>query len=136
MDYVIFKNEMMLLKAYRKALETLTDEKEEIEYQMCGVRGIRYDKQHSSYNPSQSENIRLDLIDKLSQKESEIAEVNKILEPLENRCRTRLKRLTPRTRQIVRMKFEQDMTFDEIGGKLGYSNHAIWYKLTREVESL
>lgn len=66
------------IKAYRYYLERreeLKDKIDAIHYELTGVKGIRYDKQATSYNPHLAEEKRLDLIEQKDRLEKELKRI-------------------------------------------------------------
>lgn len=136
MEYQIFKLKMNLLRENLQAKKELTEQIENIEYQMSGVKGIRYDKEHSSFNPTIASEIRNDLSEKLSEYERKLEEVNKWLSLLETECYGWLNSFTPKNRKMAEMVFLKGMTFYQVGKKMGYSDNAVWHRIKKEVENL
>lgn len=73
-----YKNELKNYKYYQERTKELMLDLDDLWYELSGVKGIRYDKEMSnSYNESLSEQRRLDLLDQIARKESELDRIGK-----------------------------------------------------------
>lgn len=132
MDYKTFKNEISNLKAYYKSLAEIKDEIEKLNYDLTGVKGVRFDRQPASYNQSLSEWYRLDLIEKIESKEKELDYTELAIK----RYEANLKRLPKEIRYAVKQIFINGETFAETGEKLGYTDAGLHYVIKKEIEKL
>ena len=132
MDYKTFKNEVSNLKAYYRSAEQIETDLELLWYELTGVKGIQYDKQPSSYNQSLSENYRLELLDKIEQKEKELDYTRMVID----HDLRQLNHLPSNIRELVELIFIQGKTFAEVGKMVGYSDRGLHYIVKREIEKL
>ena len=132
MDYSGFKNE---LKNYYKHLENVDRLKEDIEqiiYEMSGVKGIRYDKERSSYNPELANEKRLEMIEKIAEKEIELDYTLAAIKYIE----MRLKKLSDDDRKICLKVISDGVSAEKVGREIGYSRPGVWKRIKRELEKI
>lgn len=132
MDYQTFKNEIGNLKAYQESLNQAKAKEDELWYQLSGVKGISYDKQPTSYNPNLSEQMRLDLLDKIEVVTREEAYYQECIERYERN----LNRLPRLEREFARELLIEGKTFRQVGLKHHYGHSTVRFRLKREVEKL
>lgn len=132
MDYKVFKNEISNLKAYYQSLIEINNDLERLSYDLTGVKGVRFDRQPGSFNPSLSEYRKLDLIEKIEEKEKELDYTQLAIK----RYESNLNKLPKPIRDAVVQIFIQGRTFAEMGKLLGYSDHGLHYKIKKEVEKI
>ncbi len=132
MDYKAFKNE---LENYYKHLKNKDDIESEIEmilYEMTGVKGIRYDKEPSSYNPELSAEKRLELIERKEEKEIELDYTNASIKYIE----MKLKKLPEEDRRICLKIISEGVSAEKIRREVGYSKSGIWKRIKRELTGI
>ena len=132
MDYNGFKNE---LKNYYKHLQNVDQLKSDIEmiiYEMSGVKGIRYDKEPSAYNPELANERRLEMIDRIAEKEIELDYTIAAIKYIE----MRLKKLSDEDRQICLKVISDGISAEKVGREIGYSRPGIWKRIKRELEKI
>lgn len=132
MDYQRFKNEISNLKAYYRSMVELEEETERLFYELTGVKGLRYDRQPTSYNQQMSESYRLELIEKLEQIEKEKDFTREVIDRYEKQ----LNRLPDDIRVMVVLLFIEGKTFREVSEMVGYSDHGLYYMIKKEIEKL
>lgn len=132
MDYQKFKNEISNLKAYYKSLRELEQERKRLEYELEGVKGIRYDKLPASFNPEFAEMYRLELIERLVEIEKEIGFTVQTIK----RYESQINRLPDDVKPLVDLLFIQGKTFKEVGYMFGYSDNGIYHKIKKEIEKI
>ena len=132
MNYEVFKNELKNLKAYLESKNELETELEVLWYDLTGVKGVRFDVEHVSYNPQLAEQLKLELIDKIEHKEKELDFTCLAIE----RNETHLKALPSDIRLCCKQIFIQGKTFAEVGRNVGYSANGIYQRIKREVEKI
>ena len=136
MRYELFVLQLKMLKAYEESKEDIEREIDDIIYQYCGVRGIRYDKERSSYNQFLSQETYYLMSERLKEPESQldytIYAINQ-LEPIVNETLLKL----PRDVQLaLKLHVYEHKSFDSIGKLFGYTKNGIWAKVKREVEKI
>lgn len=132
MDYQRFKNEISNLKAYYRSMVELEEETERLFYELTGVKGLRYDRQPTSYNQQMSESYRLELIEKLEQIEKEKDFTREVIDRYEKQ----LNRLPDEIRVMVVLLFIEGKSFREVSEMVGYSDHGLYYRIKKEIEKL
>jgi DNA-directed RNA polymerase specialized sigma subunit len=132
MDYKTFKNEISNYQAYMRSADEIKTELDLLWYELTGVKGIQYNKQPSSYNQELSESYRLELLDRIENKEKELDFTIMAIE----RYESELGRLPSDIRELVEQIFINGKTFAEVGKKVGYSDNGLHYKIKKEVEKI
>lgn len=132
MEYQKFKNEISNLRAYYRSIKELEEERERLVYELSGVKGVRYDKQPTSYNPQLAESYKLEMIEKINEVEKEIAYTSETIKRYERN----LDRLPGEIRTLVVLLFIHGKSFRELGKMVGYSDHGLYYKIKKEIEKL
>ena len=132
MSYKSFKNELENYEEYCQNAKDLKEEIDDIFYEMTGVRGISYDKQPASYNPSLSEERRLELIDLYNQKLDDLRHFMSTIRYVDRRLRG----LSADDKQIVLDVASGKITYEEAGNRYGYSKGRMWKKVKRILEEI
>lgn len=132
MEYRTFRNEISNLRSYYEAKCQTEDEIDLLWYELTGVKGVSFDRQPTSFNPSLSEQTRLELLDKIEQKEKELDYLWMAIERYEKN----LNRLSDEVRGYVEQLFILGETFETVGKRTGYNKGSIAYKIRSEVEKL
>lgn len=132
MEYRTFRNEISNLNAYYKSRYEIEAELETMFYDLTGVKGVRYDKLPASYNPSLSEQTKLELLDKIEEKEKELDYTLLAIDRYERN----LNRLSEEIKGYVERLFILGETFERVSRNAGYSKSAILYRIKAEVEKL
>ena len=132
MDYETFKAEMKLIKPYYLSAKKIKEEIEKLNYDLANVKGVRFDRQPSSYNQSLSEQRRLELIEEIEKKEKELDHTIMSVK----RYESNLNRLPKSIRFAVKQIFIYGKSFAEVGKTMGYSDHGLHRRVKKEVEKL
>lgn len=132
MNYEVFKNELKNLKAYYKSKKEIETELEVLWYDLTGVKGVRFDIEHVSYNPSLAEQMKLEMLDKIEEKNKELDYTILAID----RYESNLKALPSEIREWVKQILIEGKTYREMGKKVGYSANGIYQRIKREVERI
>ena len=132
MDYEIFKNETKNYLKYKKRLIEVKEEIDDIFYKYTGVKGVRYDKIHTSYN----EDLAIEVWDRMQRELKQPEREQKHLEDMISHIEENLNKLSPSMQRIVVLVFCKGYTFERIGEKLGYTKVAIYLKVRRAIEKI
>lgn len=132
MEYRVFKNELMNYKTYKENINKLENEIDDIFYKYSGVRGIRYDKQQSSYNETLFKNNLHKMMKELEKPQRDLEFTKEAIKRIE----TNMYRLPLKVRQMTYLLFVEDKTFLEVGQIYGYSHTGIHRLIKKEIEKL
>lgn len=130
MEYRTFIMNLSNLKRYKESLKNIENDLDLILYDLTGVKGIRYDKLPTSYNPSENAQKQLEMIEIYNEKLKEYDFTVMAIERIESV----LKRLPDDLREMVIEKFVDGKSYEELGRKYGYSERGMAKMLEREVE--
>lgn len=130
MEYKTFIMNLSNLKRYKESLKSIENDLDLILYDLTGVKGIRYDKLPTSYNPSENAQKQLEMIEIYNEKLKEYDFTVMAIERIESV----LKRLPNDLREMVIEKFVDGKSYEELGRKYGYSERGMAKMLEREVE--
>lgn len=129
---IAFKDD---LKNYRYLKETVENIQEDIEYllyQETGVKGISYDRVHTSTDERYAQIKRLEIIDKIEKLEKKLEEpyrrLSKINEVLEQ--------MTYYDRNIFKLKYLEGMTFNDIAKRYYISKAGIFYRMNEALRKV
>jgi len=129
MDYDTLVYDLKRYEENKKKLTDLKNKREQLFYIMTGVSGVQYDKQPGSTNPSQAELYKLQLIEEYNNLGIEIVRYEIAIQIVDQAR----KRIPANLWIMLKEKYIQGMTFDQIGKKYGYSGHGFWKYMRREV---
>ena len=132
MDYKAFKNE---LESYYKHLRNVDQLREDIElilYEMTGVKGVRYDKEPTTYNPQLSNERKLELIEEKEEKEIELEYTMASIRLIERK----LAKLSDEDKQICLKIISEGVSAEKVRKQVGYSKSGIWKRIKRELQGL
>ena len=132
MDYKTFKNELENYYKYLKSVEKIKEEIEDIIYEMTGVKGIRYDKEPTSFNPQLSNERILDLIDKKEEKEIELDYTIASIRYIERK----LSKLDKEDKEICLKIISEGISAEKVRREVGYSKSGIWKRIKRELTGI
>lgn len=132
MDYKTFKNELENYYKYLKSVEKIKEEIENIIYEMTGVKGIRYDKEPTSFNPQLSNERILDLIDKKEEKEIELDYTIASIRYIERK----LSKLDKEDKEICLKIISEGISAEKVRREVGYSKSGIWKRIKRELTGI
>lgn len=124
-----------ILGNYRNYLIDINTIKEEIDclwYELSGVKAINYNKQPSSFNPSLSAMKKLELLDKLEDKQLELEVTQKSIILIERK----LSKLSKEDKEVcVRILCDKESN-EKVGMEKGYSHNAMWKKVRKALEKV
>lgn len=132
MDYKGFKNELENYYKHLKNVENIKKEIEDILYEMTGVKGIRYDKEPSSYNPQLSMERKLELIDQKEEKEIELDYTIASIRYIEKK----LSKLSQEDKDICLKIISKGISSEKVRQEVGYSKSGIWKRIQRELTGI
>lgn len=127
-----FKKLLSSYYEYQKNISKIKDELEDLLYQMTNVKAIRYDKAPSSFNPGLNEEIRLDLIEKKEEMETELEYTILAIRLIE----MKLKKLSPEDKQICLEILNRKVTYEQAAIEKGYSKNALWSQVKKKIEGI
>lgn len=127
-----FKDLLKHYYDYQRSAIQIEKELDDLLYEMTGVKGIRYDRVPSSFNPELSEESRLEYIEKKAEKEAELDFTYAALKIIE----MKLSKLSEEDKEICLNVLNRKVTYEEAGKKRGYSKHGMWVKVKREIEKI
>jgi len=120
---------------YDNFLKREAELKEKIEMlydDLSGVKGIRYDKIPSSYNPEAIETRKLELIDLINLKQAEL----KVLQSKYDYFRMVLSKLDEESIELLRRLIVKKQSYEKVGNEMGYSTGGLWKYVDRLIESI
>lgn len=136
MKYELFVLQMKMLKALEDSKEDIERQIDDIVYQYCGVRGIRYDKEPASFNQYLAQEVRNQMSDALIEPEKQLDYTVYAIKQIKPIVEDNISKLPELTQKAVKLLFWENKTFEEVGKIIGYSDHGIWQKVRRDVEKL
>lgn len=132
MNYDTFKHEVSVLKAYKKSLRQIEEEMEDIIYQYCGVKGIRYDREPSIRNVAMEEATKLKMSEALEEPQREYDFTLMMIQRIERN----LLLLPQDVREMCVMHYVDRMPLAYVGDAYGYTPSGAIRKMQREVEKI
>lgn len=136
MRYEIFVLQLKTLKAYEESKEDIEREIDDIVYQFCGVKGVRFDKEPAQFNQYLSQEAFWEMSERLKEPEKELDYTIMAINRLKPTVETNISKLPELTQKAVRLLFLHNKTYKEVGDMIGYSDHGIWQKVRRDVENI
>ena len=130
MTFETFTAGLSNLKEYKHTLIKIESDLSLILYEMTGVKGISYDKQPASYNPSLTEQKRLEMVERYNDKQKEYDFTLLSIQQIEKT----LSRMPQDLQIMLSEKFINGMTYEEIAKIHGYSANGMWHFIRRETE--
>ena len=124
-----------LLKHYYDYQESIVQIQEDMDlllYDMTGVKGISYDKIPLSFDPKLSEQIKLEYIERMAEKEAELDFTYAAIRMIE----MKLSKLPKEDKKICLDILNRNITYEEAGKKIGYSKHGMWQSVKRKMEKI
>lgn len=116
---------------YLKREKELKNECEDIFYQMTGVKGIRYDKLPTSFNPSQVSENQLYLIDLYEQKNLEIS----YIQAKYKYFTVIIAKFTQEEIDLLYRLIIKKQSYDYVGREMGYSESGMHKMVERMIRS-
>lgn len=130
MTFEVFTSGLSNLKEFKHSLTEIESDLSLILYEMTGVKGISYDKQPSSYNPSLTEEKRLEMVERYNEKQQEYDFTLLTIRTIEGQ----LQKMPQDLQIMLGEKFINGMTYEEIAKIHGYSANGMWHYIRRETE--
>ena len=126
-----------------KMYKQLVDNKEYLEkviddiiYRYAGVRGIRYDKVPMTFNKTLASELFYRMSEELEKPQEELKFTNKALSEIEPMVLDNLNKFDDITQKLLRLKYMENKTFEEVGAIIGYTASGVCKKIKREVEKI
>ena len=132
MNYDTFKHEVSVLKAYKKSLRQIEEEMEDIIYQYCGVKGIRYDREPSIRNVAMEEATKLKMSEALAEPQKEYDFTLMAIQRIDRH----LSMLTDEVREMCIRHYVDRRALVDVGEEFGYTPSGVIRKMKREVEKI
>ena len=132
MDYKGFKNELNNYYRHLRNVDRIKEEIDDIVYEMTGVKGVRYDKERSSFNPTLSEERRDYLSKKLEEKEIELNYTLAAIRFIE----MNLKKLNKDDREMCLKVVADEVSAELVAVEKGYSRSGVWARIRREISKI
>ena len=132
MNYNAFKNELRNYYSYLKSVDEIREEIELIHYEMTGVKGIRYDREPSSFNPELSEEKKLELIEEKEEKELELRFTLNAINLIEKK----ISKLSPGDKDACLKIIAEGISYEDVSRSKGYSKGGMWKRIRRELTKI
>jgi len=132
MNVETFKKQLSSYRDFKKVLLRVNSEISDVLYELTGVKGVRFDRSPSSYNPNLAETKRLELVDKYNEKLLEKEYIEKGIEFIEYK----LSKMEEDDKKIVLAILADNVSYERMGGKVGYSRTGIWSKVQRDLKKI
>ena len=136
MRYELFVLQLKMLKAYEESKEDIEREIDDIVYQFCGVKGVRFDKEPAQYNQYLSQEAFWEMSERLKEPEKELDFTIMAINRMKPIVEDNISKLPELTQKAVKLLFFENKTYEEVGNIIGYSDHGIWQKVRRDVENI
>lgn len=136
MRYELFVLQLKMLKAYEESKEDIEREIDDIVYQFCGVKGVRFDKEPAQFNQYLSQEAFWEMSERLKEPEKELDFTIMAINRMKPIVEENISKLPELTQKAVKLLFFENKTYEEVGNIIGYSDHGIWQKVRRDVEKL
>ncbi len=130
----MIKDEIRNYRKYCQYKADLIEMLDSLWYELTGVKGIRYDKQPTSFNSAITEERRLSLLDKIDQYESELTRMDMQIRYIDSV----LDRLDKDENELVTYVLVEGHTLSEAADKLYLTPSAISKRITnieRKIEN-
>lgn len=136
MRYELFVLQLKMLKAYEESKEDIERQIDDIVYQFCGVKGVRFDKEPAQFNQYLSQEAFWEMSERLKEPEKELDFTIMAINRMKPIVEDNISKLPELTQKAVKLLFFENKTYEEVGNIIGYSDHGIWQKVRRDVEKL
>lgn len=136
MRYELFVLQLKMLKAYEESKEDIEREIDDIVYQFCGVKGVRFDKEPAQFNQYLSQEAFWEMSERLKEPEKELDFTIMAINRMKPIVEENISKLPELTQKAVKLLFFENKTYEEVGNIIGYSDHGIWQKVRRDVENI
>ena len=132
MDYKGFKNELQNYYKHLENIDRINEDIDKILYEMTGVKGVRYDKAPSMYNPELASERRYELSEMLEEKEIELDYTVAAVKYIE----MKISKLSKEDKQICIDIISKGISAEKIAKENGYSRSGIWARIKRELSGI
>lgn len=136
MRYELFVLQLKMLKAYEESKEDIERQIDDIVYQFCGVKGVRFDKEPAQFNQYLSQEAFWEMSERLKEPEKELDFTIMAINRMKPIVEDNISKLPELTQKAVKLLFFENKTYEEVGNIIGYSDHGIWQKVRRDVENI
>lgn len=136
MRYELFVLQLKMLKAYEESKVDIEREIDDIVYQFCGVKGVRFDKEPAQFNQYLSQEAFWEMSERLKEPEKELDFTIMAINRMKPIVEDNISKLPELTQKAVKLLFFENKTYEEVGNIIGYSDHGIWQKVRRDVENI
>lgn len=148
MEYKLFNEQLRLARSYLLEIYSYNVRISQLQYDLANVKAIRYDKVPTTPNPSQIEEKRLELIDRIEEIERESKTTENLLKALNRKILKAFKKLDPFIIDMVLYQYGLKLnkhglavngkphTIREMCEVYHYSTNGIWQLIKREVEKI
>lgn len=136
MKYEMFVLQMKMLKQYKESKEDIEREIDDIVYQYCGVKAIRYDKQRYSFNQELSLEMQERLYRALDEPQRQLDFTIIAINQLEPIVEENLNKLPSDIQKAIKLLVWEKMSYHDVGKIIGYSDHGLWKRIRKEVEKI
>lgn len=136
MRYELFVLQLKMLKAYEESKVDIEREIDDIVYQFCGVKGVRFDKEPAQFNQYLSQEAFWEMSERLKEPEKELDFTIMAINRMKPIVEENISKLPELTQKAVKLLFFENKTYEEVGNIIGYSDHGIWQKVRRDVENI
>lgn len=130
MDYRTFTTNLSNLERYKRDLEEVNESLETLLYILANVRGISYDSQGGSTNPSVKAQKWLDLDERYNLKLAEKEFIENAIKVVEDT----LKQMPEELQNALVEIYCHGKTFREVCVEVGYTESGYWRYLKKETE--
>ncbi len=127
-----FKDLLKHYYDYQRSIVQIREDMDALLYEMTGVKGIRYDRVPSSYVPGMADEKKLEYIERLNEKETELDFTYAAIKMIE----MKLSKLSKEDKEICLDVLNRKVTYEEAGKRKGYSKNGMWVKVKREIEKI
>ena len=136
MRYELFVLQLKMLKAYEESKVDIEREIDDIVYQFCGVKGVRFDKEPAQFNQYLSQEAFWEMSERLKEPEKELDFTIMAINRIKPSIMENIAKLPELTQKGVELVFRKNMTYEEAGKIIGYSKIGLYQKMRRDVEKL
>lgn len=127
-----FKEDLKNYRFLKTTVDSIKDEIEVLFYQETGVKGISFDKVHTSVNERYAQIKRLETIDKIEDLEKKLVEPSKRLKDIEDV----LQQMSYYDRNIFNLKYLDGLSFNEIAKRYFISKAGIFYRMNEALRKI
>ena len=132
MDFKIFQNELKNYNKYKKSIRQLEEKIDDICYKYCGVRGVSFDRQITTPNPSLTETKLIKMSIELEEPQRELDHTLLKIQDIERN----LSKLPNNIREMALMLYADGYSYHYVGVLNGYSHNGVYKLMRREIEKI